>query len=207
MDTRLLDQGKMLPIMEEFYSLQGEGRNTGKAAYFIRVGGCDVGCYWCDVKESWNADNHALVDVDQVIKNALSVKAKAVVVTGGEPALYNMNYLTSQLKRQGVETFLETSGSEVITGMWDWICVSPKKNSPPLVSEIIKAHELKVIVSDESDFEWAEENAPKVRSDCYLYLQPEWSKIGIMMPKIIDYILEHPKWQISLQSHKYMHIP
>lgn len=207
MDTRLLDQGKMLPIMEEFYSLQGEGRNTGKAAYFIRVGGCDVGCYWCDVKESWNADNHALVDVDQVIKNALSVKAKAVVVTGGEPALYNMNYLTSQLKRQGVETFLETSGSEVITGMWDWICVSPKKNSPPLVSEIIKAHELKVIVSDESDFEWAEENAPKVRSDCYLYLQPEWSKIGIMMPKIIDYILEHPKWQISLQSHKYMNIP
>ena len=166
-----------------------------------------MGCYWCDVKESWNADNHALVDVDQVIKNALSVKAKAVVVTGGEPALYNMNYLTSQLKRQGVETFLETSGSEVITGMWDWICVSPKKNSPPLVSEIIKAHELKVIVSDESDFEWAEENAPKVRSDCYLYLQPEWSKIGIMMPKIIDYILEHPKWQISLQSHKYMHIP
>ena len=207
MDTRLLDQGKMLPIMEEFYSLQGEGRNTGKAAYFIRVGGCDVGCYWCDVKESWNADNHALVDVDQVIKNALSVKAKAVVVTGGEPALYNMNYLTSQLKRQGVETFLETSGSEVITGMWDWICVSPKKNSPPLVSEIIKAHELKVIVSDESDFEWAEENAPKVRSDCYLYLQPEWSKIGIMMPKIIDYILEDPKWQISLQSHEYMHIP
>lgn len=193
--------------MEEFYSLQGEGRNTGKAAYFIRVGGCDVGCYWCDVKESWNADNHALVDVDQVIKNALSVKAKAVVVTGGEPALYNMNYLTSGLKRQGVETFLETSGSEVITGMWDWICVSPKKNSPPLVSEIIKAHELKVIVSDESDFAWAEENAPKVLSDCYLYLQPEWSKIGIMMPKIIDYILEHPKWQISLQSHKYMHIP
>jgi organic radical activating enzyme len=207
MDTRLFDQGKMLPIMEEFYSLQGEGRNTGKAAYFIRVGGCDVGCYWCDVKESWNAENHALVEVDQVIKNALSVKAKAVVVTGGEPALYNMNYLTSQLKRQGVETFLETSGSEVITGMWDWICVSPKKNSPPLASEIIKAYELKVIVSDESDFEWAEENALKVRSDCYLYLQPEWSRIGVMMPKIIEYILEHPQWQISLQSHKYMHIP
>ncbi len=207
MEKRLLEQGKMLPIMEEFYSLQGEGRNTGKAAYFIRVGGCDVGCYWCDVKESWNAENHELVNVDQVIKNAQTVKAKAVVITGGEPALYNLTYLTSGLKRLGFETFLETSGSEIITGMWDWICVSPKKNSPPLASEIIKAYELKVIVSDESDFEWAEENAPKVRSDCFLYLQPEWSKVNVMMPKIIEYILEHPKWQISLQSHKYMHIP
>jgi len=207
MQEILLAQGKMLPVMEEFYSLQGEGRNTGKAAYFIRVGGCDVGCYWCDVKESWNADLHPLVQVDDVIKNALNNEARSVVVTGGEPALYNLTYLTSNLKRLGFETFLETSGSEIITGMWDWICVSPKKNSPPIASEIVKAHELKVIVSDVSDFEWAEENAPNVRSDCYLYLQPEWSKIGIMMPQIIEYILAHPKWQISLQSHKYMKIP
>lgn len=207
MQEILLVQGKMLPVMEEFYSLQGEGRNTGKAAYFIRVGGCDVGCYWCDVKESWNADLHPLVPVDDVIKNALKNEARSVVVTGGEPALYNLTYLTSNLKRLGFETFLETSGSETITGMWDWICVSPKKNSPPLASEIIKAHELKVIISDVSDFEWAEENALNVRTDCYLYLQPEWSKIGIMMPQIIEYILAHPKWQISLQSHKYMKIP
>lgn len=207
MEKMLLEQGKMLPIMEEFYSLQGEGRNTGKAAYFIRVGGCDVGCYWCDVKESWDADIHPLVNVDQVINNALNVKARSVVITGGEPALYNLTYLTSGLKRLGFETFLETSGSEVITGMWDWICLSPKRNSPPLASEITRAYELKVIVSDDSDFEWAEENSSFVRPDCYLYLQPEWSKISIMMPKIIEYILEHPKWQISLQSHKYMHIP
>jgi len=207
MQEMLLAQGKMLPIMEEFYSLQGEGRNTGKAAYFIRVGGCDVGCHWCDVKESWNSELHPLVSVDEVIENALKMKARAVVVTGGEPALYSLTYLTSNLKRLGFETFLETSGSEVITGMWDWICVSPKRNSPPIHSEIIKAHELKIIISDESDFEWAEINAPLVQKDCYLYLQPEWSKIGHMMPRIIDYILENPKWQISLQSHKYMRIP
>jgi organic radical activating enzyme len=207
MQELLLSQGKLLPIMEEFYSLQGEGRNTGKAAYFIRVGGCDVGCYWCDVKESWNADLHPLISADTVINNALQYSARSVVVTGGEPALYNLTYLTSNLKRIGFETFLETSGSEVITGMWDWICISPKKISHPLESEIIKAHELKVIISDDSDFEWAEENAILVREDCFLYLQPEWSKIDLMMPKIVDYILNHPKWQISLQSHKYMRIP
>lgn len=203
----MLAQGKMLPIMEEFYSLQGEGRNTGKAAYFVRVGGCDVGCHWCDVKESWNAELHPLVLVDKVVENAKNFKAKSIVVTGGEPALYNLTYLTSALKRIGFETFLETSGSEVITGMWDWICLSPKKNSPPLVSEFHKAHELKVIISDESDLVWAEENSKHVRLDCFLYLQPEWSKISTMMPLIVDYILEHPKWQMSLQSHKYMHIP
>lgn len=207
MEKMLLEQGKMLPIMEEFYSLQGEGRNTGKAAYFIRVGGCDVGCYWCDVKESWNAELHPLVNVDRVIENALKMKGRSVVVTGGEPTLYSLTYMTSNFKRLGFETFLETSGSEIITGMWDWICVSPKKNSPPLASEITKADELKVIVSDDSDFEWAEENLPLVSENCYLYLQPEWSKINEMMPKIVDYILEHPKWQISLQSHKYMRIP
>lgn len=207
MEKMLLEQGKKLPIMEEFYSLQGEGRNTGKAAYFIRVGGCDVGCHWCDVKESWNAELHPLVDVDSVIANAMKMKGRSVVVTGGEPTLYSLTYMTSNFKRLGFETFLETSGSEIITGMWDWICVSPKRNSPPIASEISKAHELKVIVSDDSDFEWAEENLPLVSENCYLYLQPEWSKINEMMPKIIDYILEHPKWQISLQSHKYMRIP
>ncbi len=207
MQNRLLEQGKLLPIMEEFYSLQGEGRNTGKAAYFIRVGGCDVGCYWCDVKESWNADLHPLVDVDIVINNALKHNGRSIVITGGEPTLYNLNYITSNFKRLGFETYLESSGSEVITGMWDWICVSPKKNAPPLSTEILKAHELKVIISDESDFVWAESNSLLVSKDCFLYLQPEWSKIKDIMPKIIDYILDHPKWQISLQSHKYMRIP
>ena len=207
MQELLLSQGKMLPIMEEFYSLQGEGRNTGKAAYFIRIGGCDVGCYWCDVKESWNAEKHPLVSVDKVFERVTQYNGRSVVITGGEPALYNLTYITSGLKRMGFETFLETSGSEVITGMWDWVCLSPKRNAPPLKTEFHKAHELKVIISDESDFLWAEENSEFVANDCFLYLQPEWSKISVIMPKIIDYILLHPKWQISLQSHKYMHIP
>ncbi len=203
----LLSEGKILPIMEEFYSLQGEGNNTGKAAYFIRIGGCDVGCDWCDVKESWDASIHPLTVVDEVVARANLYKGKAVVVTGGEPALYNLNYLTNELKKKGIETFIETSGSVEITGVWDWICVSPKMNLSPTKKSLLIANELKIIISNSADFDWAEINSKLVNPNCILYLQPEWSKIDKIMPQIIDYILENPKWRISIQSHKYMHIP
>lgn len=202
-----LISGLSLPVMEEFYSLQGEGFNTGKAAYFLRIGGCDVGCKWCDVKESWNPKWHPLVKVDDVINRARTFQSRSVVVTGGEPLLYNLDYLCAAFRKEGFQLFLETSGSEKISGEWDWICLSPKKNAPPVESMCNNAHELKVIISDDSDFDWAEKYASLVSLECKLYMQPEWSQIKIMMPKIIDYILMHPKWTISLQSHKYMNIP
>ncbi len=203
----LLEQGKLLPIMEEFYTIQGEGFHSGKAAYFIRVGGCDVGCHWCDVKESWNADLHPATDIDSVIENASKYPAKSVVVTGGEPSIYNLNYITEQLKNKGIQTFIETSGAYPLTGKWDWVCLSPKKTSPPLDENFSKASELKIIVHNKSDFEWAEKNAAKVNANCILFLQPEWSKAKEMMPLIVDYIMQHPKWNASLQTHKYMNIP
>lgn len=203
----LLNQGLILPVMEEFYSLQGEGYHTGEAAYFIRIGGCDVGCYWCDVKESWNADLHPAIATDEIIERAASYPAKAVIITGGEPLNYNLDYLCNQLQNKGIKTFLETSGSSPMSGSWDWICLSPKHNIHPLESNLLLAGELKVIITDDTDFEWAEINAAKVNQACLLYLQPEWSKREKMMPKIIDYIMRNPKWRISLQSHKYMRIP
>ncbi len=193
--------------MEEFYSIQGEGFNTGQAAYFIRVGGCDVGCKWCDVKESWNATCFPPVSTDLIIENAIAHPAKAIVVTGGEPLLYNMDYLCTELHRRDIRLFLETSGSQIISGSWDWICVSPKKDAPPLTEVAKMAHELKVIVHDHTDLQWGEENSMLVSPSCLLYLQPEWSRHSVMMPEIVRYIKEHPKWRISLQSHKYMHIP
>lgn len=193
--------------MEEFYSIQGEGANTGKAAYFIRIGGCDVGCNWCDVKESWNPKIHPLTPADEIIKNINQCKARAVVVTGGEPLTYNLDYLCNELKSRKISTFLETSGTYSLTGFWDWICLSPKKNRPPLDGIYTKADELKVIIYDESDFSWAEECAAKVKDDCLLFLQPEWSKRNNIMPLVIDYVMKHPRWIISLQSHKYMGIP
>ena len=193
--------------MEEFYSIQGEGANTGKAAYFIRIGGCDVGCNWCDVKESWNPKIHPLTPADEIIKNINQCKACAVVVTGGEPLTYNLDYLCNELKSRKISTFLETSGTYSLTGFWDWICLSPKKNRPPLDGIYTKADELKVIIYDESDFSWAEECAAKVKNDCLLFLQPEWSKRNNIMPLVIDYVMKHPRWIISLQSHKYMGIP
>ena len=199
--------GKLLPIMEEFYSLQGEGYNTGKAAYFARLGGCDVGCHWCDVKESWNASSCPPVDADQVITNAIGYPAKAVVITGGEPLLYNLDYLSNGLHEKGLETFLETSGSSPLTGKWNWICLSPKKISSPLPEILAIANELKVIIEDYKDFNWAEENAGLVSEDCLLYLQPEWSIRDSMIPLVVEYIKSHPRWKISLQSHKYMGIP
>ncbi len=205
--NQLLQQGKLLPLMEEFYSLQGEGFHTGKAAWFIRVGGCDVGCSWCDVKESWNADLHPLTLTDTIVANASDCPAKAVVVTGGEPLQYNMDYLCSQLHQQGIQTFLETSGSEDLSGSWDWICLSPKRNSPPTKEILAKANELKVIITHEDDFAWAEQNAAQVNDACKLLLQPEWSQYNRMIQPIVDYILEHPQWTISLQAHKFMRIP
>ncbi len=202
-----LVEGKMLPIMEEFYSVQGEGYNTGKAAYFIRVGGCDVGCHWCDVKESWNPDLHPLVDVQQIIENIIKIEAKAIVITGGEPLLYNLDYITNQLKAIGVEVFLETSGAHQSSGSWDWYCLSPKKNIPPLDDAYHYADELKVIIHNKNDFKWAEEHAAKVKKHCRLYLQPEWSSQEKMLPLIIEYVKKHTQWSISLQTHKYMHIP
>jgi organic radical activating enzyme len=204
---KLLQEGKVLPVMEEFYTLQGEGFNTGQAAYFIRVGGCDVGCKWCDVKESWNATDFPPVSVDLVVEHADSYPARAIVVTGGEPLLYNMDYICSELHSRGIRIFLETSGSQPLSGQWDWICVSPKKDAPPIPEVASKANELKVIIHDETDFNWAEENSQLVSPGCILYLQPEWSRHEMMMPGIIRYVKKNPKWRISLQSHKYMHIP
>ena len=192
--------------MEEFYSLQGEGIHTGKPAYFLRIGGCEVGCCFCDVKESWNADKHKLTPVDEIVQRILENPAKAVVVTGGEPMLYVLDYLCKTLKNSNIKLFLETSGSEPISGTWDWICISPKRNHPPHQTTLQQASELKVVICNESDFAWAEDNAKLVNANCPLLLQPEWSNKKKMMPKIVDYILKNPKWRISLQSHKYMRI-
>ena len=203
----LLEKGEMLPLMEEFYSIQGEGHNTGQAAYFIRIGGCDVGCSWCDVKESWNRKLHPPTLSDHIVENAAKYPSKAVVVTGGEPLMNNMNYLCSQLKKNNIIRFLESSGAHPFSGDWDWICVSPKKNSPPVESVYKRAHELKVVIQTVDDFKWAEENAKLVNKECQLYLQPEWSKVDQMMNEITEYVMAHPEWKISIQSHKYMRIP
>lgn len=196
-----------LPLMEEFYTIQGEGFNTGQAAYFIRLGGCDVGCHWCDVKESWDADKHPLTPISQIVNNASKHPAKTVVITGGEPLMYDMTSLTGALKEAGIRTFIETSGAYPLTGEWDWICVSPKKFKSPLPSVLRAADELKVIVFNKSDFEWAHLHATNVGTHCKLFLQPEWSKAEIVTPLIIDYVKEHPKWMISMQTHKYLNIP
>ncbi len=201
-----LDQGLILPLMEEFYTIQGEGFHTGKAAYFIRVGGCDVGCHWCDVKESWNAELHPPTKIDTVVRNAKAY-SNTVVITGGEPLTWNMDPITEALKREGLQVHIETSGAYPLSGQWDWICLSPKKTAPPKPEIYPAAHELKVIVYNNHDFKWAEEHAAKVGEDCKLFLQPEWSRREEMLPKIADYVMANPKWQISLQSHKYIGLP
>jgi len=203
----LVKEGKMLPLMESFYTLQGEGYHTGTAAFFIRIGGCDVGCWWCDTRESWNPALHPATSVDDILALAMQNTARAIVITGGEPLMYNMAPLTAMLHEKGFEIFLETSGSEPLSGEWDWICLSPKIKAPPLDDIYSMADELKVIIFEEEDFRWAEQMAQNVLPSCRLFLQPEWSRREIMMPKIIDFILANPHWRISLQSHKYMHIP
>ena len=206
-ETDHLNTGKTLPVMEEFYSLQGEGFHTGSAAYFLRVGGCDVGCNFCDVKESWNAALHPLVAVDEVVARIVEQKALCVVVTGGEPCLYNLDYLCEQLHKNHISIHLETSGSEKLSGKFDWICFSPKRGMPPQTKFYEQANELKVIIETEADFAWAEENAAQINPKALLFLQPEWSKFDTITSVIVDYILQNPKWKISLQSHKYMRIP
>jgi len=206
-DNDLFEEGKKLPLLEEFYTIQGEGWHTGKAAYFIRLGGCDIACWWCDSKISWQANVNQLVDVDEIIEKAKNCPAKAVVVTGGEPTLYNLEYLTKQLKYNDIQTFIETSGAYNLTGNWDWICLSPKIQTPPVENIYLKANELKVIIFDDKSFAWAEENAKKVSENCKLLLQPEWSKYSVLIQQIVDYVKDNPKWSISLQAHKFMHIP
>jgi 7-carboxy-7-deazaguanine synthase len=206
-DDTLLKNGKNLPLMEEFYTIQGEGFHSGKPAWFIRVGGCDVGCHWCDVKESWDASLHPLTNTDTIVANAQNNPSKAVVVTGGEPLTYNLDYLCAELKKKGITIYLETSGAYPLSGDFDWICLSPKKTASPLPDVFAKAHELKVIIHNKNDFDWAEKNAAQANENCILFLQPEWSKAKEMMPLITEYVMQHPKWNISLQTHKYMNIP
>lgn len=201
-----VEKGLYLPLMEEFYTIQGEGYHSGKAAYFIRIGGCDVGCHWCDVKESWNPNLHPATSIEQVAEKAAQY-SKTIVVTGGEPLTWNMEPLTSSLKARGLTIHIETSGAYPVTGHWDWFCLSPKKTKPPVEEAYALAHELKVIIFNRNDFKWAEEHAAKVGSHCKLFLQPEWSRREEMMPLISDYVMQHPQWQISLQMHKYIGIP
>ena len=196
-----------LPVMESFYTIQGEGFHQGKAAFFIRLGGCDVGCHWCDVKESWDASQFPLIPTDEIALKVSSYPAEICVVTGGEPLMYNLEELTGKIRRKGKKTHIETSGAYAVTGKWDWICFSPKKFKPPHRDIYQKADELKVVIYNKSDFEWAESFAGKVNSGCHLFLQPEWSKAEQVMPLIVEYVKRNPQWKISLQIHKYMHIP
>jgi organic radical activating enzyme len=197
----------VLPLMEEFYTIQGEGFYQGQAAYFIRLGGCDVGCVWCDVKESWDASAYPVVAVAEIADKAAATGAPVAVVTGGEPLMYDLAQLTASLKDAGLRTHLETSGVYPVTGVWDWICWSPKKFKSPHPSLAGLANELKVIVYNKSDFEWAETFAAQVNDACELFLQPEWSREKEMLPAIIEYVKLHPQWKISLQIHKYMNVP
>ena len=196
-----------LPVMEHFYTLQGEGFHQGRAAYFIRLGGCDVGCVWCDVKDSWDAEKHPKYNIDFLVSNVENTAAKMVVITGGEPLMHNLDALTKALQSKGFETNIETSGAHPLSGSWDWICLSPKKFKAPLPEILPFANELKVVIFNKSDFEWAEDFAAKVSTNCKLFLQPEWDKASVVTPMIIDYIKANPKWELSLQIHKYINVP
>ena len=196
-----------LPILEMFYTLQGEGAFSGQAAYFIRLGGCDVGCVWCDVKESWDADAHPKISVEAIVEEAAAHPARLVVITGGEPAMYDLNPLCDALHRLGFRVHIETSGAYPLLGRFDWITVSPKKFKAPLEDVVAQADELKVIVFNKSDFAWAEAHASFCSPDCLMLLQPEWDKSEAMTPLIIEYVKQHPRWRISLQTHKWMQIP
>lgn len=193
--------------MEHFYTLQGEGFHQGRAAYFIRLGGCDVGCVWCDVKDSWDAEKHPKYEIGSLKLEVLKTPAEIVVITGGEPLMYNLEMLTNELQSARLKTHIETSGAYPLSGSWDWICLSPKKFKAPLAEVIPFANELKVVVFNKSDFDWSEKYAAMVSSSCKLYLQPEWSKAGEITPLIIDYIKANPKWELSLQIHKYINVP
>lgn len=196
-----------LPLVEEFFTIQGEGFHAGKAAYFIRLGGCDIGCSWCDSRFAWNPDIHPLVDTDTIIEHAAKSGADSAVITGGEPLMWDLDYLCSGLKRNNISTFIETSGAYSMSGSWDWICLSPKKNMPPLEENCTVADELKVIIRENDDFDWAEKYRNKVSGKCKLFLQPEWSRFEQITPSIVEYVKKNSVWRVSLQIHKYMHIP
>lgn len=201
-----VESGEMLPLMEEFYTIQGEGFHKGTAAYFIRIGGCDVGCHWCDVKESWNAKLHPPTSIESIVANA-NKHSKTIVITGGEPLTWDMGPLTKMLKEHGMQIHIETSGAYKLSGQWDWICLSPKKLKLPTKEIYDRANELKVIIYNKDDFRFAEEQASQVNAECLLYLQPEWSKRDKMSPLIVNYVMNNPHWKVSLQTHKYLNIP
>jgi organic radical activating enzyme len=202
-----LASGTVLPVMESFYTIQGEGFHQGRAAWFIRLGGCDVGCVWCDVKESWDGNAHPLLDVKRIVEEASKCPAGIAVVTGGEPLMHRLDTLCDRLHEKGFQTHIETSGAHPLSGSWDWICLSPKKFKAPLPDICAVANELKVVIFHKSDFAWAEKYAESVSSGCRLFLQPEWSKAQTITPLIIDYVKAHPRWEISLQMHKYLGVP
>lgn len=206
-ETNLVSNGTSLPVVEEFFSLQGEGFQTGKAAYFIRLGGCDIGCSWCDSRFAWNPDLHPMVETKAIVERVVQSGADSVVVTGGEPLTWSLNFLCQGLKNENINTYIETSGAYPLSGEWDWICLSPKRNMPPVAEICSVADELKIIVQDKGDFEWAERYHGMVSNECRLYLQPEWSRFEIIVPDIVEYIKNNPIWRISLQVHKYLHIP
>jgi organic radical activating enzyme len=193
--------------MEHFYTLQGEGFHQGKAAYFVRLAGCDVGCVWCDVKESWYSENHPQMSIAEIVAHIKKSKTNIAVITGGEPLLHPLNDLTAAVRNEGIAANIETSGSSPLSGTWDWICLSPKKFKPPLPEIIEKADELKIIIYNKTDFDWAEKYAAWVKPQCKLYLQPEWSKADEMIPLMVEYIKQNPKWELSLQMHKYINVP
>ena len=206
-EADLMRAGLRLPVVEEFFSLQGEGFQTGKAAYFIRLGGCDIGCSWCDSRFSWNPDLHPVIETSDIIRRVTDSGADSVVVTGGEPLMWTLDILCAGLKNKNICTFIETSGAYPLSGKWDWICLSPKRNMPPLPEICNVANELKIIIQDKRDFDWAEKFHTMVGSECKLYLQPEWSQFETIIPEVVGYIKKNPVWRISLQVHKYMHIP
>jgi 7-carboxy-7-deazaguanine synthase len=209
MDKKLINisDGLKLPLVEEFYSVQGEGFNVGKAAYFIRLGGCDIGCSWCDSRYSWDQDIHPLSDTAEIVSRVVTSGADSVVVTGGEPLMWNLNHLCKSLKLHNICTYLETSGAYPLSGIWDWICLSPKMNMPPVGDICSIADELKIIIEQKSDLEWAEKYRSMVSGKCQLFLQPEWSRFERIIPEIVAYVRKNPVWRVSLQAHKYMHIP
>lgn len=202
-----VDPAHFLPLMEEFLTLQGEGAHTGSSAYFLRIGGCDVGCHWCDVKESWNADLHPVTSLELMVDHAQKSGSPTVVITGGEPLMWDMGPLTEKLHQAGLKVHLETSGAYPLTGEWDWICLSPKKTKHPLPEWYSAAHELKVVVFNKDDFRWAEEHEQHMNAAASRFLQPEWSKRATILPEIISYIDRNPKWRLSLQTHKYIGLP
>jgi hypothetical protein len=206
--TDISDYNIKYPVMEHFYTIQGEGFHQGRAAYFVRLGGCDVGCVWCDVKDSWNADAHPIMSIEEIIKNIKQqTDSGLVVITGGEPLMHNLTALTKAIQDAGYQTNIETSGAHQLTGTWNWICLSPKKFKIPQEEILPFVNELKVVIFNKTDFEWAENYATKVNTLCKLYLQPEWDKASAITPLIIEYVKRNPKWEISLQIHKYINVP